>query len=427
VTDDASAIRRPRRQEGGKSEPYLAASLCLASGTTVALGFARFGYGLVLPAMREDLGWSLGAAGLMTAVNGFGYLLGAVVAALFGRRWNVTRTFRAGMVVTTAALAATAFDGGYGALAVARAAAGFGGALVFVTGGVIASRIATRVGTSVPITVYFAGTGLGIASSGALVPVLVAQAPHRWPLVWLGLGAASALATLVGWGAARAAAPTHDGDLAPPSSRGVVVATNEGRPTGAGLVGVRPPGALRRTAVAYLLFATGYIAYITFLSTTLAERGTGAMPVALTWTVMGVAVMAAPRLWSRPMTGVSAGRTLALILAVLAAAAILPLAGPSLALILCSAAAYGLTFMTVPAAVTAQIRCRTPPADWPRTLAAFTIVFAVGQTGGPWAAGVIADHTSPDAPLVWTATLCAAAAAVATTIGAPRAGRSGEK
>jgi predicted MFS family arabinose efflux permease len=85
-----------------------------------------------------------------------------------------------------------------------------------------------------------------------------------------------------------------------------------------------------------------------------------------------------------------------------------------------SAVIYGATFMGVPAAVTALIRGNTPPADWTVTLAALTTLFAAGQTAGPWIAGVVADHTSTDATLAWTAILCAVAAVIAATAGRSR-------
>ena len=72
----------------------------LALGTASALGLACFAYGLILPAMRSELGWSLAQAGALTTANAVGYLLGAVVAAPAARRLSLAVTFRLGMVVT---------------------------------------------------------------------------------------------------------------------------------------------------------------------------------------------------------------------------------------------------------------------------------------------------------------------------------------
>ncbi|MFK4272727.1 YbfB/YjiJ family MFS transporter [Streptomyces milbemycinicus] len=168
---------------------------------------------------------------------------------------------------------------------------------------------------------------------------------------------------------------------------------------------------LREAALAYLLFAAGYITYITFLSAYLAERHAPLGQVVLTWTVLGLAIMVAPVLWSRPIERSPGTRALATLLTVLSGGA--ALAAPAPLVILASALVYGATFMGVPAAVTALIKSTVPPADWTPTLAAFTTVFAAGQTAGPWIAGVVADHTSTGATLAWTAILCAAAAVTA--------------
>ena len=351
----------------------------LALGTAAALGFARFAYGLLVPAMTADLHWTLTDVGLMSTANGLGYLAGAVVTAPLVRHVGTAAAFRGGMVVTAGSLAATAVSGEFAVLLVTRAAAGASGAVVFIAGGVIASRMPAR--SAIPV--YFAGTGLGIIASGVAIPLL----GEHWRITWVGLGAAAAAATAASWTAARTGGATST--------------------TGAGRALVRP---LWRIALAYLLFAAGYITYITFLSAYLDDRHAPAWQVVLTWTVLGLAVTAAPALWSRPIASWPGTRALAIPLAVLGGSAALALTP----LVLGSAILYGATFMAVPAAVTALIQANTTPDDRTPTLAVFTTVFAAGQTAGPWLAGIIADHTSTDATLAWTAILCAAAAVTAS-------------
>jgi predicted MFS family arabinose efflux permease len=363
-------------------------ALRLALGTASALGFARFAYGLLLPAMREDLHWSLAQAGAMNTANGLGYLLGAMLAAAVVRRIGTAAAFRTGMVLTAVALAATALSGDFVILLAARAAAGVTGAVVFIAGGVIAARIAARSSSGVPLTIFFAGSGLGIAAGGASIPALGSE----WRTGWVGLAAAAGVAALVSWTAARA--------------EGEVPAATAGRAF------VLP---LWWVAVPYVLFAAGYITYITFLSAYLADRHASVTEVTLVWTVMGLAVMAAPALWSRPVVGWPGGTALGALLAILAAGAALALVSTALPVILASVVLYGATFMSVPAAVTARVRDATPPADWTATIAAFTTLFAAGQTAGPWIAGIVADHTSTGATVAWTAVLCAAGAVIALT------------
>ncbi|GGO28165.1 hypothetical protein GCM10010116_56480 [Microbispora rosea subsp. aerata] len=64
----------------------------LALGTASALGISRFAYGLLLPAMRTELRWSLAQAGALTTANSVGYLLGAAFIGVAARRWAPPRS-----------------------------------------------------------------------------------------------------------------------------------------------------------------------------------------------------------------------------------------------------------------------------------------------------------------------------------------------
>jgi predicted MFS family arabinose efflux permease len=350
----------------------------LALGTASALGLGRFSYGLLLPAMAEQLRWDLARAGTMTTANGLGYLTGAMLTAALARRLGITATFRLGMVLCAVALAGTAASASYPALLAGRALAGFAGALVFIAGAVMA-----------PTAVYFAGTGLGIVLSGAAIPPLLDQHPERWPLAWAGLAVAAGLAAATTWTAAR---PTVTTPAGPPAI---------------------PVRLLWPVAVAYLLFAAGYIAYITFLSAYLTDRHASTTQTTLTWTLLGLAVMAAPALWQRAILNWPGGQVLAVLLGIIGGAAALALLKPIPAIVIVSALAYGATFMAVPATITALVRAATPAKKLTGRLAAFTVIFAVGQMVGPWLAGALADRTTPGAALGWTAALCGAGAVLA--------------
>jgi len=361
----------------------------LALGTASALGLARFAYGLILPAMRSELGWSLAQAGALTTANAVGYLLGAVVAAPAARRLSLAVTFRLGMVVTAAALAATAATSSYPVLLLTRAAAGLAGTLVFITGGVIASHTAASTRSAAPLTIYYSGAGLGIALSGAAIPALLGQHPGRWPLAWAGLAAAAALAAIFSWTAARG---SHQATTA--------------------LLDLRYIARLWQPATAYLLFAAGYIAYITFLPAYLAAHRASITQITVTWALLGLAAVAAPVLWSWPISTWPRAAALAASLAVLSTAAATALAGAAPLAVTGSAIGYGASFLAVPAAITALIRAATQPSEWTGALATFTVVFAAGQTAGPYLAGALADRYGTGATLAWTAALCAAGAAL---------------
>lgn len=370
----------------------------LALGTASALGLARFAYGLILPAMRIELGWDLAQAGALTTANAVGYLLGALIATPVARRLNVAAAFHLGMVLTAVTLAATAATSSFPVLLLARAAAGLSGALVFITGGVIASHLAASARSAAPVTIYYAGAGLGIAFSGAVVPPLLGDHPGRWPVAWVGLAAAAALATILSWTAARSGGDAGGGGDAGAATR----------------ASLRTVLQLRQPALAYLLFGAGYIAYITFLAAYLTAQHASVAQVSITWATLGLAALAAPAIWSRPFRRWPGTRPLTALLAMLsaaAAAALIP--APALA-VTASAVGYGATFLAVPAAITVLVRSATSPSQWTSTLATFTVIFAIGQICGPFLAGALADRYGTGATLVWAAVLCAAGAILST-------------
>src|SRR5216110_1241826 len=70
--------------------------LILSLAPTIGLGIGRFAYSLVLPDMRDALGWSYSAAGFMNTINAVGYLAGALLASRMIRRFGLARTVRWG-------------------------------------------------------------------------------------------------------------------------------------------------------------------------------------------------------------------------------------------------------------------------------------------------------------------------------------------
>ena len=105
----------------------------------------------------------------------------------------------------------------------------------------------------------------------------------------------------------------------------------------------------------------------------------------------------------------------------LSAAAALALATTAPAAVTGSAVGYGITFLGVPAAITALIRNAVPSGEWTGTLAAFTVVFTASQMAGPYLAGALADRYGTGATLAWTAALCATGAALSVAIRPARA------
>ena len=81
--------------------PATLLALALSLGAAVSLGITRFAYGLLLPTMREDLGWSYALAGAMNTANALGYLLGALATPWLLRRQGPERVLLGGALLAS--------------------------------------------------------------------------------------------------------------------------------------------------------------------------------------------------------------------------------------------------------------------------------------------------------------------------------------
>ena len=169
--------------------PATLLALALSLGAAVSLGITRFAYGLLLPTMREDLGWSYALAGAMNTANALGYLLGALATPWLLRRQGPERVLLGGALLASLFMACSGFFTEAAPLLVQRLLAGAASALVFIAGGLMAARLgALQPGRSGWLLgLYYGGTGWGIALSAWAVPEALQQAVHEahaWRWAW---------------------------------------------------------------------------------------------------------------------------------------------------------------------------------------------------------------------------------------------------
>ncbi|MDM0014261.1 YbfB/YjiJ family MFS transporter [Variovorax sp. J22P168] len=365
-------------------------ALALSLGAAVSLGITRFSYGLLLPPMRADLGWSYALAGGMNTANAAGYLLGALVTPALMRRLGAVRLLVGGAVAASLFMAASGFFTSAPALLLQRLLAGLASAWVFVAGGLLAARL----GTLQPgqagflLGIYYGGTGFGITLSALLVPFVLQQAAasaHGWAWAWWALALASFAATAVLAFAVRAM-PRDGGQPAAPAASPDSRAGGDGA-GGAGSV-------LRRFAWAlggYGLFGAGYIGYMTFVIALLREQGAQPGDITLFYALLGVACVASSRLWAGLLDRYRGGGPQALLNTLLGAATLLAVLSPAWPVTLVSGLMFGGVFLSVVASTTALVRHNLPAAQWATGISAFTIVFALGQIVGPTVTGWISD------------------------------------
>mgnify|MGYP000317693060 CR=1 FL=1 len=313
----SAARPSPNTSISPRLNQLLALAAALSLGAAVSLGITRFAYGLLLPTMRTDLGWTYTLAGAMNTANALGYLLGALATPWLLKRFEPVQ--------------------------------------VLVGGSVLAARLGALVPTRVGLLlgVYYGGTGLGILLSALLVPAALlaaGQVPHGWAWAWWALAGCCVLATVVlGWVGRRLQMLT-----APPASIANMPVQRlfAWRDFAPGLAG-------------YALFGVGYIGYMTFVLALLREQGVAPNAVTGFYALLGLAVMASSGIWARLLDRFKGGQALAILNALLGCATVLPAMTAAWPLVLLSGVLFGGVFLSVVASTTALVRHNLPQQRQP--------------------------------------------------------------
>ncbi len=351
----------------------------LSAAAAISLGVTRFAYGLLLPSMRHDLGWSYTLSGAMNTSNALGYFIGAMVTGRVIAWLGPARAVLWAGWLAAVLMLLPGFFVDSTVLIIQRLLAGILSALIFVSGGILAARIgshqAERAGLILGL--YYGGTGAGIVISAVLVPWILdwVQLPFApWMLAWWVLGLVCVLMVCVlRWPVAVLAAWDARGVEAEDSAQNVAW------------------WPMRYALAGYGLFGLGYIGYMTFAVALLQEHGANSSEVAWFYAILGVMVMASSRIWAGLLNAHQGGGALARLNVLLGIAVVLPTLTNNFYVFVASGALFGAVFLSIVASTTAFVRLNLPPAAWSAGIAAFTVVFAFGQVVGPLAVGWVAD------------------------------------
>lgn len=358
-------------QQSPSLSPYRYALAGMA-GMAAVMGIGRFVYTAILPGMMEELGLLPPDMGLIASANYLGYLVGAILAAGKWATGNERRYMLAGLVANAVLTGSMGVVDGMGMFLLIRFLGGVATAVVMVLLASIVFDHLARAGRADLQAVHFGGVGVGIASSSAMIAVMI-LIHAGWQAGWF----AAALLSILGLAT-------------------VVL-----------LIGRAPDGVARRTAhepplaptrpmalliLGYGLFGLGYIVTATFLIAIVREGGGSRLFETVVWFATGLAII--PSIWFWWKVSVRTGLRVAFALGCLVEAVgvaasvaagdrIGPLVGGVL---------LGGTFVAVTALGLQAGRMLAP--DSPRrALAYMTAAFGIGQILGPLAAGLLVDWT----------------------------------
>lgn len=363
-----------------------------------SLGFARFGYTMILPAMQAALGLSNTQTGALATGNFIGYLTLAVIGGFIASRYGPRRVIGVSMLLIGVTMALTGLVNSFQGALVWRVLTGVGsgGSNVPVMALLPAWFAARRRGLATGIAV--GGSSLGLMITGPLVPrILDRFGEDGWRYSWFILGALVILLGVLAFALLRDR-PEEKG-LRPVAAETSAEAKDQGRTSSLDWGRVYRSGAVWHLALVYIAFGFSYIIYATFFAKYLqAEGGYTKEAAGSLWAVVGWISIFCGLIWGTVSDLIGRKYGLALVYLVQAACYAVFALWRSPAGYTVSAILFGLTAWSIPGIVAATCGDYLGARLAPAALGFVTLFFGLGQAAGPSVAGAIADAMGSFSP-----------------------------
>jgi len=355
-----------------------------------ALGLARFGYTMVLPAMQQGLGLSNTQAGALATANLIGYLvlsvLGGALAARYGPRVVIT----VGLTVAAAGMLLTGLANSFATAAVWRVVTGIGsGASNVPAMGLLAAWfVQRRRGMAAGIGVT--GSSLALIVLGFLVPhLLSAYGWNGWRICWFIFAGITLGLAVLAFMILRNC-PSELGLLPIGATGESTTITAKVRELNWGRV--YRSGVVWHLGLIYVAYGFSYIIYMTFFTKYLiAEGGYTQESAGRLFMLMGWLSLLCGLIWGSVSDRLGRKTALVIVYIIHSFAFGLFALWPSPPGFIISAVLFGLSAWSIPAIMAATCGDLLGPRLAPAGLGFVTLFFGIGQAAGPSVAGIIAD------------------------------------
>jgi len=365
------------------------------------LGFARFGYTMILPHMKDGLDLTKTQAGNLATGNFVGYLVLAIVGGFLAARYGPQVVISLSMLLIGVAMFLTGLAPNFQMALVWRTLTGVGsgGSNVPVMGLVSAWFGTKRRGLAAGIAA--GGSSVGLAITGPLIPRIIdAYGADGWRYSWYYLGAMTVIIAILCFVLLRNR-PEEKGLVAigleespppPPQDRPFGSAQDKASSLQWGLV--YKSGAVWHLALIYIMFGFSYIIYATFFADYLTgEAGFTKEAAGWLWMLAGLVSFVSGFIWGTASDVIGRKYGLALVYFLQGLCFIifgLWKATPGYYL---SVLLFALTAWSIPAIMAATCGDYLGPRLAPAALGFVTVFFGTGQAIGPTLAGYIGDVT----------------------------------
>jgi len=367
--------------------------------TIAAHGFGRMSYTIILPAMKDGLGFNYTQLGLLGTGNFIGYLtmaiIGGFLAAHFGTRIVIT----VALILMGITMILTGLAQSFGLAFAMRLLTGLGNGAAFVPAMALGSAWFAKRQRGFATGIVSAGIGAGTLISGLVVPpILSTFGANGWRFSWYILGGAVFLISGIVYqfvrsnpeekGLRQVGADKNDAARIDSSTTEKVLAPKWTET----VKSVIKMGSVWYLGVVYFFYGLSYIIYMVFFAAYLVkEIGLSQEWAGGLWALVGGLSIFCGVLWGKisDWLGRSWGAALAYL--------VLGLSYLIYALIkvefgfYLSAVLFGLTAWSIPTIMAAAAGDFVGPRLAPAGLGFITLFFGIGQAFGPALGGYLAD------------------------------------
>lgn len=365
----------------------------LVMGTLVvfaALGLARFGYSLLLPAMQTSLVMDNTQAGALATANLIGYLMLSLVGGALSSRFGGRPVIVIGLIVAGLGMGLTGLASSFTAAVGWRFVTGLGSGASNVTMmGLLAAWFATR-RRGVAAGIAVSGSSVALILIGPLVPrLLAAYGLAGWRVAWVLFGLVTLGLAVAGWFLLKEH-PRQLGlhALGSTISEQTAEATAVAIPLGR----VYRATAVWRLGLIYMTFGFAYITYLTFFTRRLVAEGGYTMAAAGTlFMLIGWFSLFCGLIWGAVSDVIGRKWAMIIVYLVQTVAYTLFALWPTAVGFTLSAVLFGLTAWSMPAIMAATCADILGPRMAAAALGFVTVFFGIGQAIGPGVAGAMAD------------------------------------
>ena len=363
--------------------------------TIGAHGFGRMSYTLILPAMKDGLGFNYTQLGLLGTGNFVGYLLMAIIGGFLAAQFGTRVVIALALALMGITMILTGLAETFGFAFAMRLMTGLGNGAAYVPAMALGSAWFAVERRGIATGIVSGGIGGGTMIASYVVPrILAVYGPEGWRFSWYYLGGAVLVIAAVAAILLRSR-PAEMGLLPVGAKEGTVAAAppkGTAAPLDWGKIYKMPP--VWFLGAVYFMYGFSYVIYMTFFKAYLCkEMSMTSEEASWLWFLVGLLSCFCGIIWGWLSDKLGRAWGAALAYLVLAASyAIMATLQFNVGFYL-STVFFGLTAWSIPTIMAATAGDYVGPRLAPAGLGFVTLFFGIGQALGPAVGGYLADLT----------------------------------